>query len=962
MLGGLRARLDDEPILVVPTFGDVEHAQRELADRGAVFGARVLRFEWLFEEIAARAGYGEPRGLGLPARADRGGGGPAREAERARGVRGAAGFRARRGALRDRAGAAPMVDPPRFTQRAARSGPATARGARYADEVAGVYRPYRDGPRGRRARRRGAVRLARARRAAARAASAGAARRVFAYGFDDFTPLQLDALETLAGAASADVTVSLPFEPRRAALSRRWRACTRSCSRSAPTSTSSTPVDDHYAPESRAALHHLERLLFEDVPAARGRARAARLVPLRGRRARRGRAGGGAGAAAAARRASRRATWPWCSATPRATASLLEQVFGAYGIPYSIDRKLPFGHTGLGRGLLALHPRAAPGGTAEDLLAYLRTPGPAERARAGRPAGGRRAQGGRAQGRAGARALGARPLAARRARPARARAARRGGASWTELDRGSSACSPPRTSAAPPCCSGPELDDARALQRRPDGARASCARCSGASRAGRGAACCACSTAGGAGGREPAARSRAGGHPGGDPRAALRGGVRRAGSRRASSRAAPRPSRSSPTPTAARSRTASGLVLPLREDHLDRERYLFYVCASRAERLLVLSSRSSDEEGNPQAQSFFVDDVRDLLGDGAELRTPLALRRHLDRRGRAHRGRVGARARGRAARGARSRAPGPLTRRAAPRAPGRARGRLGRRARALRRLPGEVARGGPAAPGRARARPRGDGARLLRARGARAHLPRGCARRPASGASRTTNLADAERILLEALRERRGGVPPVAQADARARGGAPARVRPPALPALGGRVRHALRARRARARVRRSATARSPSSSRAACACAGGSTAWTSRDGKALVIDYKSGRSVDRYKVASWEPENRFQAALYMLVVERAARPARGRRRLRAARRATTRGRAGWCAADVDELGSGYLDNDRLTRGVPEQARLGARADRARRRRACAAASSARAGSLRLERRLLVPVDLQERG
>ena len=67
--------------------------------------------------------------------------------------------------------------------------------------------------------------------------------------------------------------------------------------------------------------------------------------------------------------------------------------------------------------------------------------------------------------------------------------------------------------------------------------------------------------------------------------------------------------------------TASGLVLPVREDRLDRERYLFYVCASRAERLLVVSSRSSDEEGNPQAESYFVDDVRDLLGEGAEERT-----------------------------------------------------------------------------------------------------------------------------------------------------------------------------------------------------------------------------------------------------------------------------------------------------------------------------------------------------
>ena len=67
--------------------------------------------------------------------------------------------------------------------------------------------------------------------------------------------------------------------------------------------------------------------------------------------------------------------------------------------------------------------------------------------------------------------------------------------------------------------------------------------------------------------------------------------------------------------------TASGLVPPVREDRLDRERYLFYVCASRAERLLVLSSRSSDEEGNPQTESYFVDDVRALLAEGAEVRT-----------------------------------------------------------------------------------------------------------------------------------------------------------------------------------------------------------------------------------------------------------------------------------------------------------------------------------------------------
>jgi ATP-dependent helicase/DNAse subunit B len=58
---------------------------------------------------------------------------------------------------------------------------------------------------------------------------------------------------------------------------------------------------------------------------------------------------------------------------------------------------------------------------------------------------------------------------------------------------------------------------------------------------------------------------------------------------------------------------ASGLALPLREHQLDRERYLFYVCASRAERRLVLSARTCGEEGEPEAQSFFLDDVERLF-------------------------------------------------------------------------------------------------------------------------------------------------------------------------------------------------------------------------------------------------------------------------------------------------------------------------------------------------------------
>ena len=56
VLGPLRDRLEEDPILVVPAFEDVEHSQRELAERGAVFGARVLRSGQLFGMIAARVG------------------------------------------------------------------------------------------------------------------------------------------------------------------------------------------------------------------------------------------------------------------------------------------------------------------------------------------------------------------------------------------------------------------------------------------------------------------------------------------------------------------------------------------------------------------------------------------------------------------------------------------------------------------------------------------------------------------------------------------------------------------------------------------------------------------------------------------------------------------------------------------------------------------------------------------
>src|SRR5205807_1306225 len=61
---------------------------------------------------------------------------------------------------------------------------------------------------------------------------------------------------------------------------------------------------------------------------------------------------------------------------------------------------------------------------------------------------------------------------------------------------------------------------------------------------------------------------------------------------------------------------SAGLRLRASEDTLARERYLFYACISRATELLILSYRSSDEEGNIQLRSPFLADVEDLLAEG----------------------------------------------------------------------------------------------------------------------------------------------------------------------------------------------------------------------------------------------------------------------------------------------------------------------------------------------------------
>jgi ATP-dependent helicase/DNAse subunit B len=901
VLGGLRARVDEEPILVVPAFQDVEHAQRELAERGAVFGVSVLRFKHLFREIGRRTGHAERIASDVQRELI------VEEAVRRAGLELLAESAAQPGFVRAAAAFVAelersMVEPARFTQalRAwAGDGPRRA----YADEVASIYRGYRAGLE--------AAGLAdpelfawHALNALRENPAAWGPTPVFVYGFDDFDPLQLDALDTLASRCEADVVVSLPYEAGRAAFKAVATVHQELHSRGA-TEHQLPPLDDHYAPESRTALHHVERSLFEDDVEPVEASPAIEFHSAAGQRAEIELAG------ARVLDLLREGIEPGDIAVvlrrPDDYASLLEQVFGAYDIPFSIDRSVPLWHTGLGRGLVALVRCAVdPDATAADLLAWLRTPGLL-----------------RQPGLADRLEAQARRQGAHRAREARAlwesehwklddldrlRDAGGGAPLLTELERQLERlfAAPYRRRAA--ILRGPELDDPRVYVAARDALAQLRAVVEADPRTRLDPD------------RVLAALHELHVHLGEPPqpdrvqvakpeaiRARRFQAVFVCGLQEGEFPGGATPEPFLPDEDRRAIAVASGLVLPVREDRLDRERYLFYLCCSRAERLLVLSSRSSDEEGNPQSASFFVEDVRDLLAPGvaeskrslsevtwspADAPTAAELERAL------------------AAAGP-SRTEEPPQALTAEPVLERLAGRDAVSAGALENfadcpvkwLVQNVLRPDELVP---------DPEQMVRGRYAHSVLQRTFQRlREETGERRVTpgNVHHAERLLLEELRAQRSEFqlsPKQTRVKAAARrlefdlirflrreaerdgGFEPEHLELPFGLGEAGEPVEIAPGLKVRGRIDRVDT----------------------NDGMALVIDYKSGKRVDSYKVGSWEAENRFQAALYMLVVERLlGLRAAGGVYVPLGRSDTPRGMV---AEDVAELGSDFKDNDRL--------------------------------------------------
>jgi ATP-dependent helicase/DNAse subunit B len=603
-----------EPLLVVPTRTDVEYYLRELAGGEAAMGVGVLVFDGLVEELVRRSGI-EARTVGRLARERLIGALPAAASAASR-----PGVAAALGELFAQIQAARV--PPGRLAAALDAGLGDGPAALGLD-IAAAYREYVA-----MLQRIGRVdeeqRLVRALdRLRERPALWGhPPSPVVFYGFDDLGALQLDAIETLGRLVGAEVTVSLAYEGGRTAFA--GRAGTfQTLLPLASEHHALPPRSDHYAGRSRAALSHLERNLFEPRAARVDPGAAVELMQGGGERAELELVA--ARVAALLREGVPAEEIAVVIRQPRAVAALVSEIFREAAIPFAMPVKRPFADTAVGRALIALlrcvpAPGAAGGdggGTAADLLAWLRAPGLLRRPELAdslelevRRRGLRTAAQARAAWEERHFPLQAIDRLADAQRRGPGALAERAGQELLRLF-----VLPRRRSAS--VLGAEELDEARALA----GGRAAMAELRELAALARGAApASAAELAAVLSGVEVNSGELPG--PGLvtvlDPLQLRARRVRAlflAGLQEGSF-----PLRARPEPLLGeRERAsvarASGLLLGEPQDVLAAERYLLYAILSRPEERLFLSWHETDDDAAPLSRSLFVDDVRDLFDE-----------------------------------------------------------------------------------------------------------------------------------------------------------------------------------------------------------------------------------------------------------------------------------------------------------------------------------------------------------
>jgi PD-(D/E)XK nuclease superfamily len=350
------SELDREPVLIVPNRSDVERVERELLrGAGCLMAGSIGTFDDVFERVAC-AGRHQRQSLS--------------ELQRT--------LLVRRLVERSGNGHGPRAPAPGLVDSLAAAIAELEAGLaepEHADgELARLYSAYRAeleqlGRWDRELERR---------YAAERVASeleAWDGRPVFAYGFEDLTGAQWAMLQALSG--RTDVTVSLPYEPGRAAFASLARTAADLAGLAGPRVEELPPRGAEFV---HPTLVHLERNLFglDGVEAAAGNGRpapvrgAVRFLEAAGRRNLLELVGDEILALA------RRGVAPEeiaivCPSLERWRAPL-ETALGTLGIPFALEGRVPLRQTAYGQALLGLLRFEWLGGGRRDLFAYLRSP------------------------------------------------------------------------------------------------------------------------------------------------------------------------------------------------------------------------------------------------------------------------------------------------------------------------------------------------------------------------------------------------------------------------------------------------------------------------------------------------------------------------------------------------------------------------------------------------------------
>ena len=355
LLEGYLAAIERDPVLIVPNRADVDRIERDLLQRtGALLAGSIGTFDDVFRELAR----GVPDARAVTSDAQR-----ALVARRvlARTPLNGLGRSARFAGFADALLAAlselesGLLDAEHIE------------GGQLGGDLALLYASYREeldrlGLWDRDLQRRRAVERLRSE------LSAWDGRPVFAYGFEDLTGAEWGLLEALSG--RTEVTVSLPYEPGRAAFAS-LRRTQEDLASLAGGRIEELPA--RAAEYGHAALAHLERHLFADAsptgPALDG---AIRFFE-------------GAGSRGSLELTAEEIRELVASGTPPEEIALvvpsverwrasLETVLGTLGIPFTIEGRVRLGQTPFGQALLALLRFEWQHGGRRDLYAYLRSP------------------------------------------------------------------------------------------------------------------------------------------------------------------------------------------------------------------------------------------------------------------------------------------------------------------------------------------------------------------------------------------------------------------------------------------------------------------------------------------------------------------------------------------------------------------------------------------------------------